>query len=181
MVLAASVIAAAVGLAPSPPADFYIVIQECTVTVASLEPDRRLVAKPFDGRGVKRCSREGRKALCRAQVHVGDHLVKDPAHVEADEYYLLPDTGSASEAPSYVGASWMTLNTTRGTVVTGVMGLSPATEDPDSLDTLASWVCRGVLATSDDGDTLQRRNGSAQPPNNEMQRTKPAQATELRR
>jgi len=159
MVLTASMlIVAAVGVAqPAPVAEFYVVTQECSTTVASLEPGRRLLVRPDDAPDVKRCSRDGQRILCHAQIQVGERLVDDPAQLEANGYDLLPYEGPAPQARSHVGASWMTLNTIRRTVVTGVMGFSPAQDDPDSLDAVASWVCRGVLATSREVGELRKR------------------------
>jgi hypothetical protein len=140
-------------------AEFYVVTRECSVTVASLEPARHLDVRPYGAPGVKRCAREGQTVRCRAQVQVDERLGDDPDHQDADEYQVLPDDNPVQGGR--VGGSWMAVNSTRRTVVTGTMGFSPAKEDPETLHEVASWVCRGVMATS--SEARESLRGPAQP------------------
>ena len=144
-------------LALVPQAEFYLVKQECSTTVASLRRDRKLATEVHTAEPpeIRRCAIAAGKALCHSQMDIGGHLVDHPVH-HPDEYHVVSDDGSVLQLSGENGA-WMTLNMKSRTAVTSIIGNSPAERDPGSIDAVAFMVCRGALVTAGELRQLGKR------------------------
>ncbi len=136
--------------------EFYLVIEECSTTAASLDANRRLTTttKALEPE-VTRCSRKGDLFSCHAQIQIEGRLRDHPAHgpdqYTVDEYTVPPDEARLLRLSNAAGThDWIILNPVSRTVVTIRL--------VDGLDSLRSIVCRGIFGTAAEVDRIRKPN-----------------------